>query len=83
MSVDGFVHCLLCFEEKAGVCVAGGADRPSAAEFGELSLSPWVYACQAMGVTQALAGIAGAAAGLHLVWPLRGPVGLGGKMKKL
>ena len=64
---------------KAGVCVAGGSDRPAAIDFEKLSLAPWAYMCQVMGITRAVAGVAAAALVLHLVWPLRGPVALGGE----
>lgn len=64
--------------QQAGVSVAGGSDRPPAAEFRKLSLAPWDYMRQVMEFSRAVAGVAAVAAVLHTVWPLRGPVALGG-----
>ena len=69
------------FSYQAGVSVAGGSDRPPAAEFRELSLAPWDYVRQLMEFSRAVAGVAAVAAVLHTVWPFRGPVALGGEKK--
>lgn len=65
--------------KKGSVCIAGGANQPSSSEFRELSESPAMYACQLMGVTRALMGVAAGTAFLNLVWPMRGPVALAGE----
>lgn len=61
--------------------VAGGSDRPPAAEFRELSLAPWDYMRQVMEFSRAVAGVAAVAAVVHTVWPFRGPMALGGEKK--
>lgn len=61
--------------------VAGGSDRPHAAEFRELSLAPWDYMRQVMEFSRAVAGVAAVAAVVHTVWPFRGPMALGGEKK--
>lgn len=62
------------------MCVGGGSDRPFAAELEQLSLAPWKYVCFLMGLSQALAGVVASAVALGAVWPVRGPVALGGEV---
>lgn len=64
--------------EQGSVCIAGVGERPSASDFRELSSSPGLYVSRLMALTEALGGVASAAAVLHLVWPLRGPLALAG-----
>lgn len=81
-NVSFFSPAWLVFNKQAGVCIAGGNDRPRAAEFRELSLAPWAYMCQAINLWQNIAGVAACAYVSHLVWPLRGPVALGGNINR-
>lgn len=71
-------------QANAFVAHAGnGVDSPSAAHFRELSLAPWAFTCEGMELWRALAGVAASAMFLHCVWPVRGPIALGGKLVRI